>query len=365
VAKRPIKIAKQKAPRQTKAQIRTIDLRFNGSEPIDVSIKGYTEALNWYNYEFDHDKAREWLLEYMKKNNFGKTQIANVRKSPKYAVPTTVGWQARMMMNGNELSGSSMSFFRNHLDRLVNIETEAPEEESKTPTATVSVFERTQVKIKQLMTDCEEAIDNDPNLNIYEWLLGKEASIPAATAIRDYYALWIDDFEPDELDSREQKKSRAEQKKYWESFVADCDRFIGNKKVTRARKTRVKKTKSAVDLVKKMSYQKEFPELKIVSVNPADIIGSSQLWTYNTKYRKLTRYDASGPAGIQVKGTTLMGIDTETSVTKRVRKPEDAVAHVLGAGKVSLRKIMDEIKTQGEAAKTRINNDTILLRVIK
>ena len=102
-----------------------------------------------------------------------------------------------------------------------------------------------------------------------------------------------------------------------------------------------------------------------MSVNPAEIIGCNQLWTYNTKYKKLSRYDASGPNGIQVKGTTLIGFDVEKSLTKSVRKPEVTIQNLLSAGKVALRSIMDDLKTNVTQPNGRINTDTIILRVIK
>jgi hypothetical protein len=152
---------------------------------------------------------------------------------------------------------------------------------------------------------------------------------------------------------------------FWQNFFSDIERYVNNKKVAKVSKPREKKAKSAVDLVKSLKYQKEDPSLKLVSVHPTELIGCVQLWTYNTKYKKLTRYDSSGPAGIRVKGTTLIGYDVETSISKGLRKPEASIQDLLGAGKVSLRKFIDEIKTVASQPNGRINQDTILLKVIK
>lgn len=366
--KRIVKAPKVQKQRKARSVIKSIDDKYYGPEPLVVDTMNhskYRDALNWYNYMNEQDQAREWLLEYMKKNGFERAQIADVRKCPKHTVPTTIGWQARIMMNGNKLSEQSMDFFNQQLDRLFHIASHTKDEAPKVDKPVVSIQERTQAKINQLITECEEAIDTDPALNIYEWLKGKEATVQAANAIREFYAKWVDDFEADEFDTRAEKKARAEQKKYWEAFITDCDRYVGNKKVTKVRKPREKKTKSAVDQVTKMKYQKEFPALKIVSVNPAEIIGCKQLWTYNTKYKKLTRYDSSGPNGIQVKGTTLIGYDVETSSTKSLRKPDIVIQSLLGAGKVALRTFIEDIKTNETKPNGRINNDTVLLRVIK
>ncbi len=355
----------KKAKPITRARVKSIDDKYYGPEPIDITVKGYYDALNWYNYMFEGEQAREWLLEYMKKHNT-KQEIAAIKALPKYAIPTTVGWVARMLMNGNVVD---TPYFGNRMRELLEQgkaltkKTVTKTEESKN---VISIRDRMQNKNLQLLTECEEAVDKDPNLNIYEWLKGKEATPPAATMIREYYARWIPDFEyVDELFTKAEKKYQADQLKYWTQFVDDCDRYIGNKKVTKVRKPRQKKQKSAVDLVKGLSFQKEYPALKIVSVNPAEIVGCAQLWTYNTKTKKLTRFDSSGPNGIGVNRTTLTGFDIEKSVTKTLRKPDITIQSLLGAGKIALRKFMDELKTNETKPSGRINTDTILLRVIK
>lgn len=358
--------AKVKPQRASGAVSKSLDLKVYGPEPIDVSVKGYGAALNWYNYMFEHDQAREWLLEYMKKSEFQRDHIAAIRRCPKYKMITTIGWQARIMMNGNELTEKSKVFFKTHVDELIALGITIKEVMPETDQPVVNIRQRTEVKIQQLLTECEQAVDNDSYLNVYDWLQGKEANPQAATVICDYYSKWIKDFEyEDEFESRSEKKIRLERLKYWTQFVYDCERYVGNKKIAKVRKPSVKKVKSAVDLVKSLKYQKEFPPLKIVSANPAEIIGAAQVWVYNTKYRKLTRYDAIGPGGIQVKGASLASFDVEKSLTKSLRKPEETIQSLLGAGKIALRKIMDDLKTNESKPTGRINTDTILLRIIR
>ena len=355
-------------PRLTRTAVKSIDDKYYGSEPIDISKRGLGDALNWYNYMHDQDSVRDWIFEYMKRNDYAKSDIAAVKRIPKYRITKTACSLARIIMNGNTLDESVVTRLKASIGEyitegnLIKEEVKVSSEEKNTPT----IQERTQHKIKMLLTDCEEAIDNDPAMSIYEWLKGKEATVQAATAICDYYAKWIKDFEyEDEFESRAEKKVRLGKLSYWTQFVYDCERFIGNKKVTKVRKPREKKVKSAVDQVSKVQYQKEFPSLKIMSVNPAEMIGANQVWTYNTKYKKLSRYDAIGPNGIQVKGTTLIGYDEEKSLTKSVRKPDETIKQLLSAGKVALRNVLTELKTNESKPTGRINTDTIILRVIK
>lgn len=359
---------KANKPRVTRTAAKSIDDKYYGLEPLDVSKRGMIDALNWYNYMFEHDNTRDWMFDYLKKNEFNKSDIAAVKRLPKFRLTKTTCIIARIISNGNTLPVDYQTRFDQTIKTLIlegNMVKEAVKEDT-TEKVTVSIQDRTRAKIHNLITDCEEAIDVDPYLNIYDWLKGKEATSQAATAIRDFYQLTVNDLSvADEHETRAEVKMREQSLKQWVQFIYDCDRFIGNKKVTKFRKPREKKTKSAVDQVQKLKFQKEFPPLKIVSVNPGEIIGASQLWTYNTKYKKLTRYDASGPGGIQVKGTTLIGFDVEKSITKSVRKPEDTIEKVLKAGKVTLRTVLEDIKTNTSSPNGRINSDTIILRVIK
>ena len=363
---------KAKTPRVSRTVSKAVDLKSYGPEPVDITGRFFVTVLNWYNYMHEQDETRPWLFDYMKSAGYTKQDIAAARRYPKNQISRTTCALARILYNGNELPSKTMDRFVARLAEIVagghsvKEDIEVTTEEATNTKPELTIQERTQSKTRLLITACEESIDLDPQLNIYEWLQGKEATAQAATAIRDYYAKWIDDFEyEDEFETRADKKVRLEMLKYWTQFVADCERYVGNKKVTKVRKPREKKTKPAIDQVRNLKYQKEFPPLKIVSVNPTEIIGATQVWAYNTKYRKLTRYDASGPVGIQVKGASLTLFDVETSLTKSLRKPEATIQSLLGAGKVALRKIMDDLKSNESSPTGRINTDTILLRIIR
>jgi hypothetical protein len=362
--------AKPKPQRRSGAVSKSMDLKVYGPEPVDISGRFFATVLNWYNYMHEPDETKPWLFDYMKQAEYSKQDIAAAKRYPKNQISRTTCTLARILYNGNELPDGVMGRFVTCINEIVagghTIKDDVETTVVVTSSREMTIQQRTHAKARLLITECEEAIDLDPQLNIYTWLQGKEATAQAATAICDYYSKWVKDFEyEDEFESRAEKKIRLERLKYWTQFVYDCDRYIGNKKVTKVRKPREKKTKPAVDLVKNLKYQKEFPPLKIVSVNPTEIIGATQVWAYNTKYRKLTRYDASGPSGIQVKGASLTSFDAEKSSTKSLRKPGETIQSLLGAGKIALRKIMDDVKTNESKPTGRINTDTILLRIIR
>lgn len=349
--------------RNNRVKTKSIEQQFNGPEPIVVTEDNYVQALNWYNYVYEHDKAREWLLMYMKRESYSKSDIAAIRRCPKHSLPTTIGWQARMMINGNQLSTSSLAFFKAHVNQLTSMSIiEEPDQVDK---PVISIQERTKAKAREIIGLAEsEVIDNYQSM--YDFLIKNDINKTIAEHMLAYYLPFYEEVMCDDPDVKEMfgKKFKVE-RKYWQSVIDDLERLITNKKVTRTRKPRSKKTKTAVDLVKGLNYQKDSSQYKVVSIEPANIVGCQQLWTFNTKQRTLTRYDSIGPAGLTVTRSSLKGFDPETSITKKLRKPEDTIPLVLSGGKIQLRKLIDEIKTTGKTPNGRINTDTILLRTIK
>jgi hypothetical protein len=104
--------------------------------------------------------------------------------------------------------------------------------------------------------------------------------------------------------------------------------------------------------------------LKLVSINPADILGAGELWIFNTKTRKLGKYVAAEFQTLGVKGTTITGFDEFKSVQKTIRKPEEKLKEFKAAGKIALRKFLEDVNATDTKMNGRINEDTILLRIV-
>jgi hypothetical protein len=132
------------------------------------------------------------------------------------------------------------------------------------------------------------------------------------------------------------------------------------------RKPRKKKVKPVSDIVSKLKYMESHDKLK--SVNPTEIVGASQVWVFNTKTRNLSVYNAVGNSGLTVRGSTIIGYDETSSITKKLRANSMDLPVNLNTGqigKVALRSVMSSIRTKENKANGRINADTILLKVMK
>jgi hypothetical protein len=100
-----------------------------------------------------------------------------------------------------------------------------------------------------------------------------------------------------------------------------------------------------------------------VSINPQDVIGVKELWVYNTKSRKLGKYVATEFSELGIKGTSIVNYDEIKSVQKTLRKPEEQLKEFKAAGKVQLRKFLDDIKAVDIKLNGRINEEVVLLKV--
>jgi hypothetical protein len=127
---------------------------------------------------------------------------------------------------------------------------------------------------------------------------------------------------------------------------------------------RKRKEKPAGIQVAKMQYLADFPELKLTSIHPTKIVGASQLWTYNTKNKKLAVYYATSSKGFTVKGTSIQGWDPESSAQNGLRKPSVTIEEVMSGGKPQLQKLLSKLTTITTKPNGRVNSDTILLRVL-
>tara|TARA_B110000977_G_scaffold9243_1_gene12326 strand:+ start:2583 stop:3884 length:1302 start_codon:yes stop_codon:yes gene_type:complete len=155
-----------------------------------------------------------------------------------------------------------------------------------------------------------------------------------------------------------------------ENLMQALDYIIDASKATR--KPRIAKPKSADKLVVKLKYMKLDDKYKLASINPVDVVGANELWTFNVKTRKLGKYVATnidptgmgrGSSGLQVKGTTITGFNEELSIQKTLRKPDEQLKALKAAGKVALRTFLENINAIDTKMNGRINIDTILLKV--
>lgn len=360
------------------------DEKYLGSEPDlrgDVTNAQVIQAYNWYNYFYDSDQAKAWVLDYLKEfHKSEKELIKNVNRIDGNLIRTT-GWNCRILLLGGNLpdeikerNEARIRTLAAAAARASTSEAEAPEKEEVKPV--ISIQERVTNRANDLIAEIEGHLDDFYRDGVVfkpsDWLSQKDVKPQIAQRIADYYKpLYAELFDAYNGKDVQLKEGYASWKKTKLKIYLEFVKSIVSAAETRAtvvkaaRKPRKKKEKPVSVIVSKLKYKEKDDVYKIVSVDPKQIVGCNQLWVFNTKYRTLAVYNAMGPAGLGVKGSTLTGFDEKTSIVKKLRKPEQQLKSLLDGGKVVLRKFMENIKCKPKEATGRINNETVLVRIVK
>jgi hypothetical protein len=276
---------------------------------------------------------------------------------------------------------AGMTFRTRHTEFLIKtidsaIDQAEPEALVETSSKPVEVYkptiqDRLSEKTSELIGELEGLYDDIDNTTVkfYNWFTDNNVVQSQLSKYENVYQKRKAELEEAQLKTDPQLKEgyshykAADFKKHikWiDDLLAAIEQYRGVKKATK--KARVKKAPSKEKLVAKLKYAKEDKALKIVSINPADIIGSQELWIYNTKTRKLGKYIAASYKQLTIKGTSIDGFDIDKSVCKTLRKPDEKLKEFAKAGKIQLRKFLDEIKATETKLNGRISADIVLLK---
>jgi hypothetical protein len=391
-----------------------------GAKIIEPSWEG---ALEWDGATFHSSRRRaaDFYYEYfksadlmphlwtwMKDNDYTPVDIKAAKAAPNHKINISTCYIARMLLNGMpdyhkghaeywaSLDGTmgEIKPASEHLHKVLQevitlgmplvAQKEQAEKELARQASNVVVYKKPTIqdrlneKVSEIIGELEgryDAIILGGNTPPEAYKLFQDENLPQAKIgmVVDHFSKFKTSLENDWALSKkgdEQCKEAYSHMKvsdfkrhiaWYESVLADCESFSNLKKT--ARKARIKKAPSKEKLVAKIKFCKEDTDLKIASINPVDILGASELWTYNIKTRKLGKYVAKDSAGLSVKGTTIEDFIEVSSVQKTLRKPAEQLVEFTKAGKIQLRKFMESIKTTDTKLNGRINTDTLLLKV--
>lgn len=362
-----VKSKKPKAVRKTKSENYLVNWKYLGDEPKNITSKvDLIKALHWYNVMVESDEARQYLKDYFKAD---KNMIKIIDRIPDKRIPTTAAWLCRMATNQKrELEPNDWVRVNNDIQDASG-HNEEVEEKPAEQKVKPSIQDRVKERVSEIIGDVEAILDSDEKVNIYEWLQKNEIPAMHANKIAEFYKPLRDEYvyalEVDNEGYQHYTKNQLKSKLgYILKLIEDCERFAGN--VKKARAPRKKKAPTAEKLLKHFQYQKESNEYKLQSCDPATVIGSQELWTFNTKSKVLSVFRARGPSGLNIRRTAIDGFDSDSSVSKKIgRKTEDTIKQVLNGGKIVLRKLMDNVSSGPTKLSERINKDTILLKVVR
>jgi hypothetical protein len=349
--------------------------------------------MDYYRLEHSIKDLKPKVINWMSVNGYTKDQIKSFKDTKDNRCSTTVGAIAANLLRGMPAVRADFNEGRNTAqwlgaeiskivaegkdDAVVDEETAV---EDKPVVIQPSIQERVRDAAMNMTEEIEDAIElflTDPDafdpkaFKLLNLLRGKQVKAAHARIIKDLYKRQYDELVEAGQGKDEQLKEaygylgKINLKKitlFYSEILSACDMLTQEAKVNK--KPRAKKPTDKAKVVAKMKYLKQDDKLKLVSVSPQDIIGSQELWIFNTKTRKLGKYVAAEYQELGVKGTSLTGFDLNKSVQKTLRKPEEQLKEFKAAGKVQLRKFLDDIKAVDIKLNGRINEETILLKVV-
>ena len=357
----------------------------------DQFQRHWHNAMAYYRLEFSGKDLKPAVIKWMTGIGCTKTDIAAFKKTKDNRCNVTMGAIASCLLRGMPTvradfnqGRDTAAWLRNEITGVIEAgkndieETEA--KETKPLVVQPSIQERMRETAGKMVEEIEDAIESfqkdpenfDPKaFKMLNLLKGKEVKAAHARVIKTLYSRDLDellelasgnaDEQLKEGYSHRTKKQIRNLITFYQEIMSACDMLAQEAKVNR--KPKARKAQPKEKIVAKMKYKKSDEPLKLVSINPVDIIGTKELWIFNTKTRKLGRYIADEYKDLGVKGTTITGFNPTASVCKTLRKPEEKLKEFKAAGKVQLRKFLDGINATDTMMNGRNNEETILLRV--
>jgi hypothetical protein len=349
--------------------------------------------MRYYNYFYSTKDLKKYFVEWLRKHqgkdseyhHLDKATIDYYAKTKDGLTPLTACAIVKAHLQGMPLRDRHVEYLLATVKKVIALQEELVDEdeplkvnakaskiEVKVPTIQDrmnAIADKHQLHFLELEDQLFEGNAVDPKA--YEYLVAKNVAPATLARILAPFERSQTEFAAARIDKDEDTKDAyahlkaADYKRLDAFYTALFDGFAQYGQVKRAtKKAAVRKPPAKEKLVAKLKYLKNDATTKAVSINPVDIIGAQVLWIYNTKTRKLGKYVAEDMGGaLGVKGTTITGYNELKSVSKTLRKPEQQIKEFLAAGKIDLRKFLENIKATEVKLNGRLNQDTILLKV--
>lgn len=366
---------------------------WDGCETMDADkfMRHWHSAMSYYRLEFSGKDLKPAVIKWMTTIGCTKEDVAAFKRTKDNRVNVTMGAIASCLLRGMPAvradfnkGRDTAAWLRSEIVQIVAQGKDDVDEgavvEVKPAVYTPSIQDRVKEAAYRMTEEIEDAIEGfqadpenfDPKaFKMLNLLKGKEVKAAHARIIKAFYAKDLAELEElasgnadEQLREGYSHRTKKQVKNlivFYQEIMSACDMLAQEAKVNRApRKT---KAVSKDKLVAKLKFLKTNEPLKLVSINPTDIIGAGELWIFNTKTRKLGKYVAAEFNTLNVKGTTITNFDEFKSIQKTIRKPEEKLKEFKASGKVQLRKFLDDVNATDTKLNGRINEEIILLKV--
>jgi len=340
---------------------------------------GFTYFRRGAHHEISKKDTADMFKEFIRAN-VSKAQLKTIMKVPDrhFGFFSYIGCVAYWRLRDFEFVNDEEKAYSKSLDEYIAkltkmgeqiADTEIPVEEIK---ARKNPHELMREKVNQtILRDIDDLEES--------WMTGEKFDLDIIALMKEYdlkgvsvgivIQSLLDLKEPllstDEQDREAMAHIKPREKnrrvKMIDGYISDLEGFKGMVKATR---TTVKKPKSVMKQIEKMKFQKENIEYQLASISPAAVIGKTRLFTFNTKTRRFSEYLSTSGKGFLISGTSLKNFDPELSLQTVLRKPKEFIQVVLKKTPTQISKEIKGLTTKLSTPNGRMNEDTILLRVL-
>lgn len=372
-----------------KLKVPIADSKTMGTEPIWSAEyeptnyqSEYGNALNWYNFIVDQKDCRAFLLDWFKED---KDKLKTLSKIPDKLLPRTYANSARIAMRGFPLSERDKSRIWEKIEESANKRIKLDEDDVVVAVAPVekvakkpliaSVFISSHVndEIENLLIG--EDVKNMPQILMPYRMADKHylecvekiepilAEFTELLEVRRLPKAKLTDMQQQLLESYEHLTGMATVKKIvklLESYIADLKKSHVSKQVAKVRK---KKPQDKSKLVRNIKFLVKDTELDIESLDPVNLLNCGEVWTFDTKTRKISRFYSPVSGSITVKGAALVGFDEVMSTSRLLRKPEVQLKEFAALAKKDLTKWYSSVKSKSAPVRARLTPTTLILKV--
>jgi hypothetical protein len=371
-----------------KLKVPVADSKVMGAEPIWVADyepadyqSEFGKALNWYNFIVDQKDCREFLVDWFKGD---ATKLKALSQISDRMLPRTYANSARIAMRGFPLTDEHKARIWEKVEERVSKKTVLIEDDTAAPEPVAKVIKKPLVATTFIVSDVDDEIEK--LINGEDTRTVSQILIPYRLTDKNYLDC-VEKIEPilaefAELvevrrlpktqltDSQEQllesyshlttMKSVKDIVKLLESYVSDLKKSYVSKQVAKVRK---KKPKDKSKLVQNLKFLVTDAALDVTSVEPINLLNCSEVWTFDTKTRKISKYFSPVSGSITVKGASLVGFDENFSNSRLLRKPETQVKEFSELKKNDLTKWYSAVKSKSGPVRARLTPTTLILKV--
>ena len=371
-----------------KLKVPVADSKAMGVEPIwseDYEPANYQSeygnALNWYNFIVDQKDCRAFLVDWFKGD---ATKLKALSQLSDKMLPRTYANSARIAMRGFPLTDEHKARIWEKVEERVSKKIVLIDDEDSTPEPVVKVAKKPLIAMNFIVSDVddeiEKLIDGEDTRSIAQILMPYRLTdknyLDCVQKIEPILAEFAELVEVRRLpktqltDSQEQllesyshlttMKSVKDIVKLLESYVSDLKKSYVSKQVAKVRK---KKPKDKSKLVQNLKFLTSDTALDVTSVEPINLLNCSEVWTFDTKTRKISKYFSPVSGSITVKGASLVGFDENFSNSRLLRKPETQVKEFSELKKNDLTKWYSAVKSKSGPVRARLTPTTLILKV--